>query len=58
MHGIDRELHSITRVQICQERTAKQEEIEGVQGVCKEMIKIIFHGLHTLYGNETIRGYV
>lgn len=58
MHARDRELLVISRLEICQERTVTQEKIEGVQGVCKEMIKIIFHGLYTIYGSENRRGYV
>lgn len=35
-------------VEICQESRVKPEKVNGVKGTCKEMIKIIVHGIYAI----------
>jgi len=43
--GIDGELQMISVVETCQLRTMNQETIKGTKEVCKDMIRIIVHGI-------------
>ena len=44
-HGIDGELQMISVVETSQLRTVNQETIKGTKDVCKDMIRIVVHGI-------------